>query len=155
MTTKTPSKNGKFLGRPSTYNPKYCEQFIELGKQGLSRHQICAQLGVGVHNMYVWETEHEDFFRALEESRNNALNYWENLALNHIVENPGGPRLNTGLWSRSMAARFPREYRENSKVEVSGKDGGAIEVDVIHDFANDLMQDMLSARQADAESADE
>ena len=105
--------------------------------------------------MYVWETEHEDFFRALEESRNNALNYWENLALNHIVENPGGPRLNTGLWSRSMAARFPREYRENSKVEVSGKDGGAIEVDVIHDFAKDLMQDLLSARQADAESADE
>jgi len=155
MTTKTSSKNGKFLGRPSTYNPAYCAQVIELGKQGLSKHQICAQLGFGVHNMYVWETEHEDFCRALEESRNNALKYWEDLALNHIIENPGGPRLNTGLWSRSMAARFPREYRENSKVEVTGKDGGAIEVDVIHDFAKDLMQDLLSARQADAESADE
>jgi hypothetical protein len=53
-----------------------------------------------------------------------------------------------------MAARFPNEYRENSKVEVSGNNGGAIQVDVIHDFAQELMSDLLAARQADAESSD-
>jgi len=76
------------------------------------------------------------------------------LAENHLIETPGAPKLNTGLWSRSMAARFPNEYRENSKVEVSGNNGGAIQVDVIHDFAQELMSDLLAARQADAESSD-
>ena len=40
MTTKTPSKNGKFLGRPSKYDPAYCDQVVALGKEGLSRWQI-------------------------------------------------------------------------------------------------------------------
>jgi len=53
-----------------------------------------------------------------------------------------------------MAARFPNEYRENNKVEVVGKNDGAIQVDVIHDFAKDLVADLLAARQADAESSD-
>jgi hypothetical protein len=53
-----------------------------------------------------------------------------------------------------MAARFPSKYRENSKVEVSGKDGGAIEVDVIHDFGKHLMDELLASRQKDAESND-
>lgn len=152
MTTKTPSKNGKFLGRPTKYDPAFCDQVIALGAEGLSRYQICAKLGIGYHNMLVWEDVHEDFRRALDESRVLALAHWEDLGQNHMVETPGGPRLNTGLWSRSMAARFPREYRENSKVEVTGKNDGPIEIDHVHDFSQTLLDDLLAARQGDAES---
>lgn len=75
--------------------------------------------------------------------------YWEDLASQHIVEVPQGSKLNTGLWSRSMAARFPKKYRENSKVEVTGKDDKPIQVDVIHDFSQSLVEDLLAARQED------
>jgi len=150
MTTKTPSKNGKFLGRPTKYDPAFCNQIVELSKDGLSRWQICARLNIGYNNMMTWEKAHEDFRCALAEARLIALAYWEDLAIDHIREAPGGIRLNTGLWSRSMAARFPNEYRENSKVEVTGKDDGAIQVDVVHDFAQELMQDLLATRQSDA-----
>ena len=51
-----------------------------------------------------------------------------------------------------MAARFPEHYRENSKVEVVGKNDGAIQVDVIHDLSKDLITDLLSIRQEDADS---
>ena len=104
--------------------------------------------------MLVWEDAHEDFRRALEESRVLALSHWEELAQNHMIETPGGPKLNTGLWSRSMAARFPREYRENSKVEVTGKNDGPIEVDHVHDFSQTLLDDLLNLRQDGAESDD-
>lgn len=150
MTTKTPSKNGKFLGRPSKYDPAYCDQVVALGEEGLSRWQICSRLGIGIHNMNAWEGAHEDFRRALEQARLDALAYWEDLAHDHIREAPGGVKLNTGLWSRSMAARFPEQYRENSKVEVTGKNDGPIEVDMIHDFSQSLLDDLLAARQADA-----
>ena len=150
MTTKTPSKNGKFLGRPSKYDPAYCDQVVALGKEGLSRWQICSRLDIGLHNMKAWEGAHEDFRASLEEARLHALAYWEDLAHDHIREAPGGIKLNTGLWSRSMAARFPEQYRENSKVEVTGKNDGPIEVDMIHDFSQSLLDDLLAARQADA-----
>lgn len=100
--------------------------------------------------MNAWEGAHEDFRNALEQARLDALAYWEDLAHDHIREAPGGVKLNTGLWSRSMAARFPEQYRENSKVEVTGKNDGPIEVDMIHDFSQSLLDDLLAARQADA-----
>lgn len=153
MTTKTPSKNGKFLGRPSKYDPKYCNEIVELGKEGFSRWQICSRLDIGIGNMKAWEGAHEEFRAALEESRLHALAYWEDLAHDHIREAPGGVKLNTGLWSRSMAARFPDQYRENSKVELTGKNDGPIEIDHVHDFSNALLDDLLATRQADAKSS--
>ena len=153
MTTKTPSKNGKFLGRPSKYDPAYCDQIVALGKEGLSRWQICSRLNIGLHNMIAWEGAHEDFRQSLEQARLDSLAYWEDLAHDHIREAPGGVKLNTGLWSRSMAARFPEQYRENSKVEVTGKNDGPIEVDMIHDFSQSLLDDLLATRQADAKSS--
>lgn len=152
MTTKTPSKNGKFLGRPSKYDPVYCDQIIELGKLGKSRWQIASELGLTYSNLINWEQVHEDFREAMNTARLDALAYWEALAENHMIETPGGPRINTGLWSRSMAARFPEQYRDNSKVEVTGKNDGPIEVDHVHDFTGNLLTELLAVRQSDAES---
>lgn len=151
MTTKTPSKNGKFLGRPTKYDPAYCEQVVELGKQGLSKHQIASELGVTFNNLREWAGAHPDFQAAMDLAVQYSMAHWETLAHTHLIENPGGPRLNTGLWSRSMAARFPEQYRENSKVEVTGKDSGPVQVEHTHDFTGELLNELLAVRQADAE----
>lgn len=155
MTTKTLSKNGKFLGRPSKYDPAYCEQVVELGKLGKSRWAIASELGITPSNLKEWEAVHEDFQTALAIARQDSLAYWEALAENHMIETPGGPKINTGLWSRSMAARFPEQYRENSKMEVTGKNDGPIEVDHMHDFTGHLLTELLAVRQSDAESGTE
>ena len=146
----TPKKRG----RPSKYDPALCALIEPLGKQGKSRWQIASELGITPDNLGNWEAVHEEFRSALRTARQDSLKHWEDLAQQHMIENPGGPKLNTGLWSRSMAARFPAEYRENSKVEVTGKNGGAIEVDVVHNFAQELMNELLAVRQNDAESND-
>lgn len=152
MTTKTETKNGKFLGRPTRYDPAFCEQVIALGALGKSRTQISAELDIHPRLLAHWEEAHEDFRHALELSRVKSMAHWEMLAATHMIEIPGGPKVNTGLWSRSMAARFPEHYRENSKVEVVGKNDGAIQVDVIHDLSKDLITDLLAIRQEDADS---
>jgi hypothetical protein len=152
MTTKTETKNGKFLGRPTRYDSAFCEQVIALGELGKSRTQISAELDIHPRLLAHWEEAHEDFRHALELSRVKSMAHWEMLAATHMIEIPGGPKVNTGLWSRSMAARFPEHYRENSKVEVVGKNDGAIQVDVIHDLSKDLITDLLAIRQEDADS---
>jgi hypothetical protein len=93
---------------------------------------------------------HEEFLEAMEQAKMLEMVYFEKTALAYMIEQPQGAKLNTSLWSRSMAARFPSKYRENSKVEVTGKDDKAIQVDVVHDFAQSLMDDLLSIRQKDA-----
>jgi len=102
--------------------------------------------------MNAWIGAHQEFRDAFDQARLDALAHWEELAQNHMIENPGGPRLNTGLWSRSMAARFPDQYRENSKLEVTGKNDGPVQVDMVHDFSNALLDDLLATRQVDAKS---
>lgn len=152
MTTKTPSKHGKFLGRPTKYDPAYCEKVVELGKQGLSKHQIASELGLVISNLMNWAEVHPEFHEAMSLAVQYSMSYWEQMAHLHMIETPGGPKLNTGLWSRSMAARFPEQYRENSKVELTGKNDGPVQVEHTHDFTGELLNELLAVRQSDAES---
>lgn len=145
MTTDTPKK----IGRPSKYDPALCDKVIELGRQGKSVEQISSDLGWHYKTLLYWAETHPEFLEAMELAKQYEMAYWEELATKHIVEDPRGPKLNTGLWSRSMAARFPKKYRENSKIEVTGKDDKPIQIDVIHDFSQSLVEDLLAARQDD------
>ena len=114
------------VGRPSTYNPAYCEQVVELGKLGKSIEQICYDLNTPVRTLYEWRDRYPEFSQALTDAKEFEQAYWENLAHSYIVETKEGPRLNASLWSRSMAARFPKKYRESVKQEITGADGAPL-----------------------------
>ena len=145
MSDDTPKK----IGRPSKYDSALCDKVVELGKQGKSVEQISATLHIPYKTLLYWQEIHQEFLEAMEQAKLYEMAYWEDLASQHIVEVPQGAKLNTGLWSRSMAARFPKKYRENTKVEVTGKDDKPIQVDVLHDFSQSLVNDLLAARQTD------
>tara|TARA_R110002126_G_scaffold248458_1_gene391329 strand:- start:2462 stop:2932 length:471 start_codon:yes stop_codon:yes gene_type:complete len=142
------------VGRPSKYKPEYCKQVIEWGKQGYSREMIAGELDVSWNTLLSWMEAHPEFLEALESAKMQEMIYFEKIGIQYMVERPQGDKLNTSIWSRSLAARFPQKYRENTKVEVTGKNDGAIQVDVVHDFAQELMNDLLSTRQAGDKSDD-
>jgi len=114
------------VGRPSLYDPAYCEQVIELGKLGKSIEQIAAYLGVGTKTIYNWRDENPEFLHALDISKDFEQAWWEDQAHAYMVETKDGPKLNASLWSRSMAARFPKKYREQTKTEITGADGAPL-----------------------------
>ena len=111
------------VGRPSLYDPAYIEQVIELGKIGKSTEAIGAILGVGTKTLYNWRDEHPDFLHALELAKEFELQWWEDIAQAHMIENKESDKINASIWSRSMAARFPKKYRESVKQEITGADG--------------------------------
>jgi len=148
MSDDTPKK----IGRPSKYDPALCDKVVELGRQGKSVEQISSALGFHYKTLLYWSETHPEFLEAMELAKQYEMAYWEDLASQYIVEAPQSAKLNTGLWSRSMAARFPAKYRENSKVEVTGKNDKPIQVDVLHDFSQSLVDDLLAARQNDDKS---
>ena len=114
------------VGRPTLYDPSLCEKVIELGKLGKSVEQIAYNLNLSIRVLYKWRDEHEEFMQALEDAKALEQAWWEEQAHAYMVETKDGPRLNASLWSRSMAARFPKKYREQVKQEITGADGAPL-----------------------------
>jgi len=124
--TDLQTTNKRPVGRPSMYDPAYCEQAIELGRIGKSTEAIGAIIGVGTATLYRWRDEHKEFREALDIAKDMELYWWEEQAQAYMVENKESDRLNASLWSRSMAARFPKKYRESVKQEITGVDGAPL-----------------------------
>jgi transposase len=122
--TETPEKRP--VGRPTLYDPKYCEEVVTLGRIGKSVEQIAANLNVSLRTMYSWRDAHEEFLHALDDAKTYEQAWWEEQAAAYMVENKESDRLNATLWSRSMAARFPKKYREQVKQEITGADGAPL-----------------------------
>jgi len=109
-------------GRPSEYKPEYCDLVIECGKQGMSIAEMASACGVVRQTLFNWCDNYPDFLEAFTRAKNESLCWWE-LQARVGLYNRDGVSLNSSLWSRSMAARFPDEYTERRKEEISGKDG--------------------------------
>ena len=114
------------VGRPSLYDPSFCDEVVELGRKGKSVEQIASILNVSLRTMYSWRDSHEEFLHALDDAKTYEQAWWEEQAAAYMVENKESDRLNASLWSRSMAARFPKKYRESTKTEITGADGAPL-----------------------------
>jgi len=129
------------VGRPSKYDPAFCEQVIQLGKLGKSIEQIACELDVGTKTIYNWRDEHPEFLRALDMAREFEQNWWETIAQTHMIEEKDAAKLNASIWSRSMAARFPKKYRESTKQEITGADGAPLLQGIEVSFVTPLKRD--------------
>lgn len=115
------------VGRPSKYKPEFCEQIIELGKQGKSIAQMAAAFDVDKASVYDWAASHEEFSTALARARTYSQTWWEDKA----QQNLGTRDFNAQLWLKSVASRFRDDYTEKQVTEVSGPDGGAIKTESV------------------------
>lgn len=120
MTEESPRKK---RGQPTKYRPAYCQMVIDWGKEGKSIEWMCAELGV-VYNTLAskWPELFPDFADALEMSQLHALKWWEDKGQAGISTRD----FNAQVYSRSMAARFPKKWRETKVNELTGKDGAPI-----------------------------
>ena len=109
---------GYVFGRPTKYRPEMCEQVIEWGRLGKSREWMCAKLDIGTSTLAVWEQQHEAFREALSRAEMHAQAHWEDLGHDNILM----PVFQSSVWSRSMAARFPKKWREKTAL-VGGDEG--------------------------------
>lgn len=116
------------------YDPAFCERVIALGRLGKSIEQIASSLNVSLRVIYKWKDEHEEFMQAITEAQDLSLAWWEDQAQSYMIEEKEAPRLNANLWSRSMAARFPKKYRESVKQEITGADGAPLVTSISVNF---------------------
>jgi len=119
------------MGRPTKYKPEFCDTVVELGALGKSKAQMAAAIGCSRMSIDEWCKEHKEFSDAIARARDLAMAWWEDQGQLGMWQSPEGERLNPQLWSRSMSARFPDDYRENNKVELTGANGGPVQTQVL------------------------
>lgn len=111
-------------GRPTDYRPEYCEQVIELGRQGKSPAQIAAALDVARATLGNWAEAHPEFLAALTRAYDLSQAWFEDKG----QEGLGVQGFNANLWSKQVSARFRADYTETRKQEISGPDGGPVQI---------------------------
>lgn len=75
-------------GRPTKYMPEYCEQVIQLGKDGASVAEMALTFGVAVAQLYKWELRYPEFHQAFTQARDYAVAfYWRTARMNLTEKN--------------------------------------------------------------------
>lgn len=88
--TDTPRK----LGRPSKYDPAYCEAIIEHMSEGASVTSFAASIRVSRATINVWAEEHPAFLEALQIAKAACAAWWEKTGRN-VASQGGAPGQST------------------------------------------------------------
>lgn len=120
------------MARPTDYRPEYCDQVIAWGEEGKSVTWMAAKLDVSRECVYEWARVHPEFSDALTRARAKAQAMWEDMGQDGIKS----PMFNGSVWAKSMAARFPEDWRENKGVELTGAGGGPVQTAMTIEFVD-------------------
>jgi hypothetical protein len=110
-------------GRPTKYKSDFCDEVIELGKEGKSLVQMAAHFDISRQTIDNWAAENPEFLEALSRAKVHSQDWWENMGMKGMV----GDKFNAAVWKKSMEARFRDDYTERK--ELTGEGGAAIKIE--------------------------
>lgn len=105
-------------GRPSTYDPAYCDKVIELGREGASKAEMAFALGVARNTLDNWAATHPEFLSAVKEAVSLAQGWWEAEGRKAVFG--AKPGFNATAYIFTMKNRFPDDWKDKRETELSG-----------------------------------
>lgn len=120
-------------GRPTKYNPIYCDQAIEFMGQGYSLTAFAGSIDVSRDTVYEWQSKHVEFSDAIKMARAKGQMRWEERLRDQAISNSG----NTGAIAFAMKNLYADDWREKQEIE--------------HKVSTDLA-DLLDARRNKTQS---
>lgn len=101
-------------GRPSKYDPAYCEDIVALMAEGLSKTAWAGSIGVCHDTVIEWAKVHPEFSEAVK--RGQAA---RTLKLERdLLEGTEGPKITSRIFALKNAA--PHEWKDKVENEHSG-----------------------------------
>ena len=102
------------IGRPPKYDPSFCDEVIELGRQGKSQAQMAAHFGVAKATITQWAQQHAEFSNALARANVLAQAHLEDLAYNGLNDS----KFNANLFKIIAYNRFRDDYADRKEVSI-------------------------------------
>lgn len=140
-------------GRPTDYDPKFSDVAAQMCARGSTIAELAEKFGVARSTVYLWMATHQEFSDAISAAREvadkrvefslyeRAVGYTYDAV--KILQNAGVPLVvpyrehvppDVGAQKHWLSNRQPEKWRELSKHEVTGKDGGPIETKDVSDI---------------------
>lgn len=111
----------KDIGRPSIYQPEFCEQIIAMGEAGLGVAEMACEFSVHRATLYDWAKSHADFSTAFARARESSEAYW----VRYGNANLTNKQFQGNTYIKMMQARHRETWTERK--EITGANGGPIE----------------------------
>lgn len=125
QTAEKPKKRP--VGRPSKYDPEFCHVVLALADDGLGPAAYAVQFDVDKATLYRWAQEHPDFATALQKAKAREQVWWEQQGRMGLFAD----KFNATVWQKTMAAKFRDDYTEKTVTEVTGANGGPMQVEAV------------------------
>ena len=122
------------VGRPTKYDPAYCDAIIEVMATGASATSFAAKIGVSRSTLNLWADAHPEFMEALNAGTAKCAAWWERQArAGASGAQVSAPLIIFGL--KNMAAEDWREKQEidhrSGDGSMTPKDAGAAVLEAI------------------------
>ncbi len=121
------------VGRPTKYDPSYCDALVEQMAKGYSLGAVAGHFGVSRATINVWAEQHPEFLDALSRGKAARLRKWEDIAI-AVAEKGGGPGSATVVTFGLKNMGF-EDWNAPDRVEHTGKDGGPIKTTTVFDLS--------------------
>ncbi|AIL33106.1 hypothetical protein IX83_07125 [Basilea psittacipulmonis DSM 24701] len=122
-------------GRPTQYSKEVANKICEQLEQGLSLKQICEQADMPVRStVYLWLREYSDFSDNYTRAREVHADLIHDELLELVDNIPedfasiAKARLQADTRKWVLARMSPRKYGDTSKIELTGNEGGPVEI---------------------------
>jgi hypothetical protein len=114
-TKKTVSK--KPVGRPTKYDPAFCEIVIEEMSKGYSKEATAGYLRISKDTLYEWAKKHKEFSDAVRIGESLSQRHWEETLVKHKTHTKNGTQINSQVFNLNMKNRFG--WRDKQDVTTS------------------------------------
>ena len=134
------------VGRPSSYDPKFCDMVVEDMGQGYSLTAFAGLIGVNRSTITEWMNAHPEFSAAVTRGKAARLRNWEQVALSMRMNGggPGGATI-TVFGLKNMGGD---EWSDTQRHEVTGKDGAPLKAETVVTLSDEDLAKTVEALKA-------
>lgn len=105
-------------GRPSKYDPSFCDVVIAAGAEGKTLANMADALDVSRDTVNEWRKEHPEFSAAVKRGLEKAQAWWEEQG--RLATFGATEGFNATSYIFQMKNRFRDEWNDTTKTELSG-----------------------------------
>ncbi|GGE36281.1 hypothetical protein GCM10007276_12210 [Agaricicola taiwanensis] len=107
-------------GRPTTYDPRYCEEVVDFMSQGFSLTAFAGHIRCARSTINEWMAVHEEFSEAVKIGQATRTAKLEKT----LIDGETGPKVTAHIFALKNAA--PEEWKDKVQQELTGDGGGPI-----------------------------
>lgn len=107
-------------GRPSKYDPKYCEMIVDHMSQGASATSFAASIDVDRSTITEWADKHPEFSTAVKRGKARCAAWWE---AQGRLGATGETKVNPTLVIFGLKNMAADDWREKQEVDHTSSDG--------------------------------